>query len=119
MSVLPLVFIVGDSISMGYAPFVEKELAGRARLARHEGNGGDTRNVLSKLDEWLAALDQRPGVIHANAGLHDLRFWVERGEYQVPLAGYARNMQLLSGKLNATGAKVVWATRISLGKSCG
>lgn len=110
MSGLPLVFIIGDSISMGYTPVVAKKLAGRARLARHEGNGGDTHNVLSRLSEWLAALGERPDVIHANAGLHDLRFWAEKGAYQVPPADYAQNMRLLAAKLKETGARVVWAT---------
>ncbi len=110
MSDLPLVFIIGDSISMGYTPHVEKQLAGRARVARHEGNGGDTHNVLSNLGLWLDALGGKPDLIHANAGLHDLRFWTEKGEYQVPLASYAKNVRLLAGKLKETGAQVVWAT---------
>ena len=110
MSDLPLVFIIGDSISMGYTPHVEKELAGRARVARHQGNAGDTHNVLSNLGLWLDALGGEPDLIHANAGLHDLRFWVEKGEYQVALESYAKNVRLLSGKLKETGAKLVWAT---------
>ena len=108
---LPLVFIIGDSISMGYTPFVRKELEGRVRVARHEGNGGDSNNVLSNLGTlWLPALAEKPALIHANAGLHDLRFWTERGEYQVTLESYAKNMAILARKLAATGAKVVWAT---------
>ncbi len=108
---LPLVFIIGDSISMGYTPFVRKELEGRARVARHEGNGGDSNNVLSNLGTlWLPALGEEPALIHANAGLHDLRFWTEREEYQVTLESYAKNMAILARKLAATGAKVVWAT---------
>ena len=106
---LPLVFIVGDSISLGYTPFVEKELAGRARIVHHAGNGGDSANVLANLGAWLAELGTRPALIHANAGLHDLRFWTERNAYQVPLESYRRNMAILAEKLRAAAGKTVWA----------
>jgi lysophospholipase L1-like esterase len=109
MSQAPLVFIIGDSISMGYTPHVARELEGRARVERHEGNGGDSHNVLSNLKSmWLPALGEKPDLIHVNCGLHDLRFWVEKGEYQVPLESYAKNLALLAKALGATGAKIVW-----------
>ena len=52
MPVKPIVLIVGDSISIGYTPFVADALAGEARVVHHEGNGGDSGNVVAKLDEW-------------------------------------------------------------------
>jgi isoamyl acetate esterase len=111
MSDVPLVVIVGDSISMGYTPHVQKQLEGRARVERHEGNGGDSPNVLAKLNtQWLPALGERPDLIHVNCGLHDLRFWAEKNAYQVPLQGYIRNMATLAGELTATGAKIVWCS---------
>jgi acyl-CoA thioesterase-1 len=110
VSDLPLVFIVGDSISKGYTPFVEKELAGRARIVHHAGNGGDSNNVLSNLSGWLAELGGRPAVIHANAGLHDLRFWTEKNAYQVPLESYRQNLAILAKKLRAAASKAIWAS---------
>jgi acyl-CoA thioesterase-1 len=108
---LPLVFIVGDSISMGYTPHVRGELEGRARVERHEGNGGDSHNVLSNLTAaWLPALGEKPDLIHVNCGLHDLRFWTEKDEYQVPIESYRKNMGLLAKALAATGATVIWTT---------
>ena len=111
MSDVPLFFIVGDSISMGYTPHVRKELEGRARVERHEGNGGDSQNVLAKLNtQWLPALGEKPDLIHVNCGLHDLRFWSEKNAYQVPLEGYIKNMATLAEELAATGAKIVWCS---------
>lgn len=105
---VPAVFLIGDSISVGYAPHAERLLAGRARVVHHEGNGGDSANVLGKLDGWLA--EHAPNLIHFNAGLHDLRWWVKDGKYQVPLDAYRRNIAELVGKLQATGLPVIWAS---------
>jgi acyl-CoA thioesterase-1 len=110
VSDLPLVFIVGDSISIGYTPFVEKELAGRARIVHHAGNGGDSNNLLSNLAGWLGELGGAPAVIHANAGLHDLRFWADGRGYQVGLETYRKNLALLAAKLRASATRAIWAS---------
>lgn len=110
MSRLPLVFIIGDSISIGYTPHVRGALEGRARVERHPANGGDSYSVLANFETWLGNLGERPALIHANAGLHDLRFWPDRGEYQVPLESYRLNVRRLAGKLRDSAAGAVWAT---------
>ena len=111
MNELPLVFIIGDSISMGYTPCVEKELEGFARVERHEGNGGDSQNVISSLTAtWLPGASGKPDLIHVNCGLHDLRFWADKGAYQISIDDYRKNMELLARKLPETGAKIIWAT---------
>ncbi len=111
MSDTPLVMIIGDSISMGYTPHVKETLADKVRVERHEGNGGDSHNVLSHFDtKWLPAMKDTPDLIHINCGLHDLRLWTDRNEYQVPIEDYRRNIRQLAEALAATGAKIIWAT---------
>jgi lysophospholipase L1-like esterase len=107
-SSLPRVLILGDSISLGYTPHVERELASRARVVHHEGNSGDSANVLRNLDGWLAAAGAR--LIHFNVGLHDLRFWTKYAKYQVPLEEYRRNLAAMVERLRAAGAALIWAT---------
>jgi len=104
----PGVLLIGDSISVGYAPHVERLLAGRARVVHHEGNGGDSANVLAKLDGWLA--EQAPQLVHFNVGLHDLRWWVKDAKYQVPLEAYRRNLAAIAGKLGAKRLPAIWAS---------
>jgi len=106
---LPRVLIIGDSISMGYTPFVREFLEGTAVVHHNPGNAQDTAWGVEKLDEWLGA--GRWDVIHFNWGLWDMRH--DNGfdsPSRVPLAEYERNLTALVERLKATGAKLVWAT---------
>jgi lysophospholipase L1-like esterase len=100
--------LVGDSIRMGYQPFVVSECTGLSDVWGPEENGGTSRNVLAHLDEWV--LECQPDLVHLNAGLHDIRR--EFGaEPAVPLAEYRSNVsEILRRVKERTGARVVWAT---------
>lgn len=102
------VLLVGDSISIGYAPHAAAELDGTFAVVHHEGNSGDSANMREKLDDWLAA-DADARIIHVNVGLHDLRLSKEDGTHQVPLEAYRDNLQWITARLKATGAAVIWA----------
>ncbi len=120
--------LIGDSIRMGYQPLVAQKLAvrqaHRPELSRRAesaevwgpvNNGGDSRNVLEHLDEWVI---QRPAdVIHLNCGLHDLK--VGDGSHQVSLEDYVDNLKQIVERLacrqaglhtGGTGARLIWAT---------
>ena len=104
---LPRVVLVGDSIRMGYAPLVAKQLEGKAIVISAKPNGEDTVNVLRNLDEWV--IKERPDVVHINAGLHDLKVTVK--SYQVPLADYEKNLQTILERIRTgTKAKIIFAT---------
>ena len=45
------ILIIGDSISIGYTPFVKKALAGKAVVVHNPGNAQHTGTGLEKLDE--------------------------------------------------------------------
>jgi len=107
MSELPLVYVIGDSISIGYTPHVAALLAGKARVEHNPGNGGDSSNVAGNLDDWLAALS--PAVIHVNCGLHDIKVSRQTHAHQVPLEEYRANLPRIVDRLAATGATVIWA----------
>jgi len=105
----PVVVLIGDSIRLGYAPFVQEQLEGEAKVLSFEPNGGDSANVLAHLEEW--AIEPRPAVIHLNAGLHDLRFDPEAMTHQVELKDYRRNLARILDRLEAeTDAVVIFAT---------
>jgi lysophospholipase L1-like esterase len=101
----PRALIIGDSISIGYTPFVQEILAGKVAVEHNEGNGADSANILAKLDGWLARGPY--AVITVNCGLHDLKY---TDKFQVPPVQYAANVVRIIEKLRAASAKVVWVT---------
>lgn len=121
---LPSVFVIGDSVSMGYTPALRQRLAGKANVLRPEANCGSTRIGLRDLDDWLG--DTRWDVIHFNFGLHDLGYrWPDDqtpnaagvyatpdngGHQNVPVAEYERNLRRLVARLKKTGARLIFAT---------
>lgn len=122
---LPNVLLLGDSISIGYTLSVRKLLAGKANVFRPvtaDGQGpvncsGTTAGVKG-IDDWLAG--RKWDVIHFNWGLHDLKHVTapvtgsnsnNPGDpVQAGVEEYGRNLEVIVGKLNATGARLVFAT---------
>lgn len=104
---LPRVLLIGDSISIGYAPAVRRLLDGKANVHLIPANGGPTTNGLKNLSAWLG--EGRWDVIHFNWGLHDLRI-MEDGAHQVPIEAYEKNLGELVARLKATGAKLIWCS---------
>lgn len=96
---LPRVLLIGDSISGGYTLPVRKELAGKVNVHKAPENCGPTANGLKKLDVWLAG--QKWDLIHFNFGLHDSKTSPEV---------YEKNLEELVGRLEKTGANLVWAS---------
>ena len=115
---LPRVLLIGDSISIGYTPFVKGMFEGRADVQRIQGNGQHTGTGLEKIDEWLG--DEDWDVIHFNWGLWDLcyrhpdspnqgRRDKERGTLTHTLEVYESNLDKLVTRLKKSGAKLIWA----------
>ena len=108
MANLPLIVLIGDSIRMGYQNHVASQLAGRAEVWAPKPNGGDSRNVLAHLDQWVLA--RQPDVVHVNCGLHDLKR-AFGATSAVPLDEYERNVrQMLQRLQRELNGAVVWAT---------
>ena len=99
--------MVGDSISIGYTPFVKKMLEGKASVEHNPGNGGPTSNGVAHIQEWLK--DGNWDVIHFNFGLHDLKI-MENGKHQVSLEDYEKNLDTIIGAMKKSRAKLVFAT---------
>lgn len=114
------VLLIGDSISMGYTPFVQEILADEAIVKRIPMNGGDTWRGLLHIDEWLADTVQWD-VIHFNWGLWDLAYRRQgataygdrdkiNGEISTTHEEYQENLEKLVSRLKETGAKLIWCT---------
>jgi len=109
------VLIIGDSISIGYTPFVERALAPDVLVAHNPGNGGSTVRGLENVEKWL---DNRQwDVILFNFGLHDLvykdqqnKYDVVNGKVSVPLEEYKKNLETIVSRLRETTATLIFVT---------
>ncbi len=103
---LPRILLIGDSVSIGYTIQVRELLRGKANVHRIPVNGGSTAN-LSQLEAWLGT--GKWDVIHFNFGLHDAKK-KEDGTPQIERTVYRKNLTYTVTRLQATGAKLIWAT---------
>jgi len=67
---LPKVLIIGDSISIGYTPFVKEYFRDKANIIHNPGNAGDTGRGLKNIKDWVG--DEEWDIIQFNWGLWDL-----------------------------------------------
>jgi acyl-CoA thioesterase-1 len=119
---LPNVLIIGDSISIGYYPFVKELMEGKAIINRPFRENGSpencqgTTNGVKNIDRWIG--DTKWDVIHFNFGLHDIKHVdPETGKnskdpehpHQADLKQYKKNLTFIVEKLKVTGAKLIFA----------
>ena len=104
---LPMVLIMGDSISIGYTSHVIENLKGVAEVRRHKGNAGPTIRGVARIEDWLGK--EKWDLIHFNWGLWDMYGWEYHKEDRSPEA-YGKRLESLVGRLKKTGAKLIWAT---------
>jgi acyl-CoA thioesterase-1 len=105
---LPRVLLIGDSISIAYTLPVRQMLEGRANVHRIPVNGSSTLLGLSGVSRWTA--DGKWDVIHFNFGLHDAKLQPATGLPATSREAYVKNLEEIAKKLQATGAKVLFAT---------
>lgn len=117
------VLILGDSISIGYTPFVKTMLGYLADVKRPMLDSGEPENCegttkgVQNIDRWLG--NTKWDVIHFNFGLHDLKHidpdTSENSQnpndpLQADLKQYKENLTQIVEKLKGTGADLIFAT---------
>jgi acyl-CoA thioesterase-1 len=127
----PRVLILGDSISIGYTPFVKEMLKGEAEVVRPTRANGRAENCsgttlgVKEIDRWLKIDGGNWDVIHFNFGLHDLKRQKPDGTasddpndaHQADLATYEKNLREIVKHLKATKAKLIFATTTPVPKN--
>mgnify|MGYP003658430271 CR=1 FL=1 len=120
------IYVLGDSISVHYGPFLEQELQGWCNYARKGGpdaagtdwenpadaNGGDSNLVRSFLTENLAAIQS--DWLLFNCGLHDLRVERTTGKFQVTIAAYRENLAAIIPLVRQHKIEPIWITTTPL-----
>lgn len=123
---LPEVFIIGDSISMGYTPFVKTLLDGKANVSRPDTNCGSTFKGMADVNTWLGG--KKFKVIYFNFGLHDLRrvdpltkasSTKESDPTFEDDATYAANLTTIVTKLKTAATTVIFATTTPVSPTSG
>ncbi len=120
---LPNVLILGDSISIGYFPFVKEIMEGRVNLSRPmSAKGGfqncaGTTNGIKKISQWIGKTQW--DLIHFNFGLHDIKHVnPQNGKnsksfedpHQASPEQYEKNLNFIVKELKKTKAKLIFAT---------
>jgi lysophospholipase L1-like esterase len=118
------VYVIGDSISLEYGPFLKQMLGGEWRYSRKDGeqeallnldnpcgaNGGDSAMVLA----FLTGLRQRGGfrvdVMLVNCGLHDIKRDRTTAQWAVDAESYRQNLGAMVDVVGDLAGQMVWVT---------
>ncbi|MFI3331043.1 MAG: SGNH/GDSL hydrolase family protein [Rikenellaceae bacterium] len=115
---LPNVLIVGTSISIGYTPFVQDIMKGKANVYRIPENSSDTGFGLNKMAKWLSNV--KWDAVHINFGLHDLKYYKSQERRDVEPKEYQDNLRKIFQYIKDTNpqAKIIWATTSYIPDKC-
>ncbi|MCG1035793.1 SGNH/GDSL hydrolase family protein [Polaribacter sargassicola] len=114
------VLIVGDSISIGYTPFVKESLKEVAEVVHNPGNAKHTGNGLKHIEDWIG--DEQWDIIHFNWGLWDLCYRhpdskvqgqrdKANGTITFSIEDYERNLRAIVKKIKQkSNAKLIFVT---------
>ncbi len=118
----PSIFLIGDSISIQYGPYLEKYLEGSVEFDRKRddgraeknldipvgANGGDSRMVLAYLKKKTQEPDFQPDFLVLNCGLHDIKHNPKTGVIQVTEQEYRNNLLGIIEVLKKKEIGLIW-----------
>lgn len=121
-SALPSVFLIGDSISIQYGPYLEEYLAGPISFERKTddgqaqknldvpagANGGDSRMVLAYLRKKIQEPAFQPDYLVLNCGLHDIKRDPKTGVIQVTADEYRNNLLSIIELTKSKNIAMIW-----------
>jgi len=116
-------YVIGDSISIQYGPYLKKYLTGVMEYSRKEGaaeallnldrpqgaNGGDSALVLAFARALAESGGASADLMLVNCGLHDIKRDPDTGgNPQVKLEDYQANLRALIPVVASLPARLVW-----------
>ena len=125
---LPNVFIIGDSISLGYTKIVKRRLKDKANVSRPRANCAYSGAGVRKMKAWLG--NTKWDVIHFNFGIWDTHYMhngkmVRRGDdcagkvltLRYTTDQYIDNLKKILAVLKTTDATLIWASTTPIAKT--
>lgn len=117
------VFVIGDSISLNYGPYLEDMIRNKYNYGRKSNledamedldkpigaNAGDSSMVLEYLKEEHDK-GVRYEILLLNCGLHDVRVDRDTKKIQIDEETYEKNLNEVIGLANKMAKKVFWIT---------
>ena len=115
------VFVIGDSVSMHYGPYLKKMVEYKFQYDRKRGearalinldkplgaNVGDSRMVLEYLKEEFKK-NTKYDILLINCGLHDIRVDRFSNEIQIGLEEYKINLNKIMQISKEMASKIIW-----------
>jgi lysophospholipase L1-like esterase len=116
------IYLVGDSISIHYGPYLQQYLHGLMDYSRKEGedealldldtpqgaNGGDSAMVRAFLEAKASKNGIDADLLLLNCGLHDIKRAPDTNALQVPIEQYRENLRAIVKLVARKGLKLVW-----------
>lgn len=110
------IYVLGDSISIHYGPYLKNYIRGFASYARKEekddpelgANGGDSSAVLRFLKKKLKTGGIDADYIILNCGLHDIKTNPQTGKRQIPIGQYRKNLEKILSVVKKLNVKLIW-----------
>jgi lysophospholipase L1-like esterase len=117
-----LLYVIGDSISIQYGPYLEQYVAdhfayarktagqeSRLNLPNPQGeNGGDSSVVLAYLRGLMEKGDWTADLLLINCGLHDIKTDPATGRKQVDIDDYRRNLEEIVALAAKADVPLIW-----------
>ena len=118
VSALPEIYLIGDSIRMGYCGDVAQELEGKAAVKWPGCNCANSQNILINLGYWRKFASS-PKVIQFNCGHWDVSHWDGDEDSITSIDEYRKNVRLIIRRLRRyyPGATIVYATTTPMNPS--
>ncbi len=115
-------FILGDSISIHYGPYLKEFLSPEFIYSRKSGeekalenldnpigaNGGSSELVLSFLESAFNHSEIDAKLILVNAGLHDIRRDPQTGEINITEKTYQENLEKIVSLVKSHQKQLIW-----------
>lgn len=122
--------VLGDSIVSGYSVPLRSELRGQYAVIRGQTGFGSDNRWHDIVEQSIAQREAELGIefalIQFNWGLHALKHVsadgkvcsVDDGTQAVPLERYGEELESLTGELEKTGARLIWASTTPVHPGC-